>query len=335
MKKRFKGIDVGSASLHSVNFSEDGKPKCHIIKNETESIRSFFLAEGDLENLHVIFEHSGTYAKRLWCVLEELGITYSLITPNQSTGFAMVEKDIVKNDFRDAARLSRYGQKMQPEKSSLPSLKTVKANQLRCLIERNQKTKNQISNLIHAWSFDPQRDEDILRIAEQDYLDISEKLRSTQELLYELVGEEYEVQVELARTVKGIGEVISNELISATGGLAQFESAEELLKMTGFAVVYQDSGKLKKKGRICRTRLKRLRAKLYMGAWSARRHNKACKALYDRLRAKGKCHKVAMIAVCQKLLKQVFAVVKSGVKFDNDKYENLQNQKKLGEILAD
>jgi transposase len=39
--------------------------------------------------------------------------------------------------------------------------------------------------------------------------------------------------------------------------------------------------------------------------------NTACKALYDRLRAKGKTGKQALIAVCNKLLKQVSAVVKN------------------------
>jgi len=39
--------------------------------------------------------------------------------------------------------------------------------------------------------------------------------------------------------------------------------------------------------------------------------NPACKALYERLRANGKTGKQALIAVCNKLLKQVFAVVKN------------------------
>jgi hypothetical protein len=39
--------------------------------------------------------------------------------------------------------------------------------------------------------------------------------------------------------------------------------------------------------------------------------NVACKALYERLRADGKTGKQALIAVCNKRLKQVFAVVKN------------------------
>jgi hypothetical protein len=50
-------------------------------------------------------------------------------------------------------------------------------------------------------------------------------------------------------------------------------------------------------------------------SWSARKANAACKALYDRLVAKGKNGKVALIAVCNKLLKQAFAIIKSGVPY--------------------
>mgnify|MGYP003477256675 FL=1 len=39
--------------------------------------------------------------------------------------------------------------------------------------------------------------------------------------------------------------------------------------------------------------------------------NPACKALYERLRANGKTGKQGLIAVCNKLLKQVFIVVKN------------------------
>jgi hypothetical protein len=39
--------------------------------------------------------------------------------------------------------------------------------------------------------------------------------------------------------------------------------------------------------------------------------NQACKALYEQLRAKGKTGKQGLIAVCNKFLKQAFAVVKN------------------------
>jgi transposase len=61
-----------------------------------------------------------------------------------------------------------------------------------------------------------------------------------------------------------------------------------------------------------------LRGKLFVCSFSAKRSNAACKALYERLVAKGKNGKVALIAVCNKLLKQAFAIVKSGVAYQAD-----------------
>jgi transposase len=40
---------------------------------------------------------------------------------------------------------------------------------------------------------------------------------------------------------------------------------------------------------------------------------KACRELYERIVAKGKSEKLALIAVANKLMKQVFAIVKSGL----------------------
>jgi len=48
------------------------------------------------------------------------------------------------------------------------------------------------------------------------------------------------------------------------------------------------------------------------------RYNKACTDLYQRLLAKGKPKKLALIAVTNKLLKITFAIAKSGLPFDRD-----------------
>jgi len=55
-----------------------------------------------------------------------------------------------------------------------------------------------------------------------------------------------------------------------------------------------------------------------MCALNAKKTNPACKALFDRLVANGKNKKLAIIAVCNKLLKQVFAIVKSGVPYSKN-----------------
>ena len=44
----------------------------------------------------------------------------------------------------------------------------------------------------------------------------------------------------------------------------------------------------------------------------------ACMEIYNRIIAKGKSKKLALIAVCNKLLKQAFAVAKSGIIYDEN-----------------
>ena len=54
-----------------------------------------------------------------------------------------------------------------------------------------------------------------------------------------------------------------------------------------------------------------------------KRKNSTCKELFDRLVAKGKNKKPAVKAVANKLLKQVFGVVKNECLFDRNYYKKI------------
>ena len=82
--------------------------------------------------------------------------------------------------------------------------------------------------------------------------------------------------------------------------------------------IQEQSGNYTAKAKINKNANSEIRAALYMASLSASRYNKACAELYQRLRAKGKPRKQALIAVAHKLIKQIWAVVKSGLDFDND-----------------
>jgi hypothetical protein len=49
-----------------------------------------------------------------------------------------------------------------------------------------------------------------------------------------------------------------------------------------------------------------------MCSFTACEHNKACREIHQRIVAKGKSKKLALIAVANKLLKQSLAIAKSG-----------------------
>ena len=57
---------------------------------------------------------------------------------------------------------------------------------------------------------------------------------------------------------------------------------------------------------------------LYMCALNAKKTNTQCRELFERLVEKGKNKKAAVIAVCNKLLKIVFGVVKNRVFYQDN-----------------
>jgi len=111
-------------------------------------------------------------------------------------------------------------------------------------------------------------------------------------------------------------------LIVLTDGFERFSSASELCSYAGLTPVIRQSGNsVKGRPRISKMGNQKLRNLLFMCSFSACKYNKACKAIYERLVAKGKNKKLALIAVCNKLLKLAFAIAKSGLIFDK-KYKS-------------
>jgi transposase len=103
------------------------------------------------------------------------------------------------------------------------------------------------------------------------------------------------------------------------GGFTCFDNYRQLIAKAGLSPREHSSGtSIRGKVRITKMGGGLIRSKLFMCSFAAKKRNTACQALYDRLVAKGKNGKVALIAVCNKLLKQAFAIVKSGVPYQAD-----------------
>jgi hypothetical protein len=58
-----------------------------------------------------------------------------------------------------------------------------------------------------------------------------------------------------------------------------------------------------------------------MCIFTACKYNKGCTAIYDSIVVQGKRKKLELIAVCNTLLKQAFAVAKSGLPY-NENYRS-------------
>ena len=106
-------------------------------------------------------------------------------------------------------------------------------------------------------------------------------------------------------------------LIVITDGFSRFETASQLCSYTGITPTIKHSGSsVRGRSRISKVGNKRLRNLLFLCAFSACKQNRGCREIYERLVGKGKSKKLALIAVSNKLLKQSFAIAKSGLPYD-------------------
>ncbi|WP_400194356.1 transposase, partial [Hymenobacter sp. B81] len=119
------------------------------------------------------------------------------------------------------------------------------------------------------------------------------------------VEQRYAAELPLLTSIPGIGRKTAALLLLFAGGFTRFNKHRQLIAKAGPCPHgYQSGSSVRGQTRISKLGGGLIRSKLYMCSWSACRANAGCKALYERLMAKGKHKKLALIAVCNKLLKQ-------------------------------
>ncbi len=114
---------------------------------------------------------------------------------------------------------------------------------------------------------------------------------------------------ELLQTVKGVGVVTTYTLMAELPELGYVDN-KKIAALAGVAPFCRDSGTMRGKRSTWGGRAQ-VRTALYMAALSASKYNPAIKIFYERLIAKGKTKKVALVACMRKLLIIMNTMVKN------------------------
>jgi len=273
--------------------------------------------------VHVVMEATGNYHLYLIKRLAEADIPFSVINPLQLKRFGQMKLKRIKTDGSDAALLTLYGDEQKPPLHKMQPVVQQQLKQINTHIDQFTKQHTALKNLAHANSFIPdslRECEQTLKRAMKQFEQAIARLQAKQEAL---IDEAYRKTKELVMSVNGVGPRTTNALLAYVGEMHTFETNKQLAAYMGLNPVPMESGTMRARSHISKQGNPRLRTLFYLCALSAKRHNKDCKRLYIRLLAAGKQKKVALIAVANKLIRQVFAVVKSGVMFDNDYVEKM------------
>lgn len=112
-------------------------------------------------------------------------------------------------------------------------------------------------------------------------------------------------------TVPGVGPVCGATILGEIGDINRFSNISQLVAFAGLDPSVYESGDFKgTKNHISKRGSKYLRWALWIAADRARMFDPVFKAFYEKKRAEGKCHKVAICAVARKLCNTIFAVLR-------------------------
>lgn len=121
-------------------------------------------------------------------------------------------------------------------------------------------------------------------------------------------------------TIPGVSTTTGAQIVAEIGDVRRFKNAASIVKYAGLNSGVDESGKYAAEGvPITKHGSPYLRRSLWLAASRTRQYDPKLKDYYDKLRRRGKPHRVAVTAVARKLCHVVYAVMRDGEPYDQAK----------------
>ncbi len=299
------------------------------VENRMESVRAEF-SDPRFNGTLFILESTGNYSSKLLYQLSELNRPVCVVSPYQSSSYMSALGMTNKNDRQAAYALMMMGRQVPLRLYRPPSQEMQKRKQMLSTLRALEKQSRMLKNQLHALEQLPFQERAAVSALQAVLEAVEQQMEQLQAQLNAGTGDEvFEQKKKYASSVIGIGDKSAEALILATNGFEDFSNPDKVSKFLGITPHSHESGtSIKRRGKITKYGSGEVRGLLYMCTRSAIRYNQPCKELYQRLRRNGKPHKVAAVAVMHKLVKQVYACVKSETFFDNAYHLKKNKQEK-------
>jgi transposase len=247
--------------------------------------------------VQLICEASGGYEQRLLESLEQSGLKVTLVQANRVRQYARAAGILSKTDKVDARVLSAFGAAMQPKPTVPQSAEQKRLREY----EAQRRHLNRI--LLAEQNRLAQLGSAELRALNRSLMSKIKKqiaVLDTRNGTLIAQDEELRLKAQKLTSITGVGERTAALVLAQMPELGQL-NRRQAAALGGLAPFNRDSGTLRGKRTIFGGR-RALRSGLYMAALVAARHNQILSPFYQRLRATGKPHKLALTAVMRKLL---------------------------------
>lgn len=298
------GIDVAKAHL---DIAIHGCKQSWQMANTPEGFRDLTRVMRQHQVARIGLEATGGYERDVVEQLRAARFTVVVLQPKQVRAYADIKLRRAKTDRIDAALIAAFVSEYAVLRQAPDPRLAALAERLTYL-EQNEEDMARIKvRLEHV--HDPelrQNWKDDLARLKQRRANIIAKLLT---LLRK--HDDLSTRLDLLLSIEGIGSRTAIALLIRMPELGRL-SRGEAAALAGLAPFNQDSGKRSRPRSVAGGRT-RLRTSLYAAALPAAfRWNAALVHLYDRLRAAGKPHKLALVACARKLLNFANTVLARG-----------------------
>ena len=294
----FVGIDVSKATLDVAGRTPAGplSDLLAAVPNTDAGLARLVPVLLALAPTLIVLEATGGYERLAAATLLAAGLPAIVINPRNVREFAKATGQLAKTDRLDAAVLALFAERVRPELRAVPRTETAELTEQvlrrRQLVEMITAERNR-----RALVSKPVRRRLDVHIAwlERELAHVEGELQRAIE-----ASPVWRARDELLQSIPGIGPRVSHSMVALLPELGTLRD-RHLSALVGVAPFNDDSGGKRGVRHISGGRAA-VRTVLYMAALVGVRYNPVLKAFYQRLRAKGKPAKVALVACMRKLL---------------------------------
>lgn len=299
-------FDVSFPSGQHLKFSNDSKGFAKLLKKLPQ-------------DAHCVMEQTGRYNQQLANYLFQSEIPVSVVNALTVKRFIQMRLKVTKTDKADARMIRAYAEWDSPSLWQPPADYVLRCKELRQLVSLLLKQNTALKNQRHSIELSGAKGGLALRIIRKKLKSIKAEVKLLEQEMETLIKTNEGNLVSHISSIPGVGQKTAMALIVATNAFRDFENSNQLSSYFGLCPTMRFSGSsIRGKSRISKAGDKDVRNLLFMCSFTAYKHNKACAELFQRIVNKGKSPKLALIAVANKLLKQILAIAKSGIPFDQN-----------------
>lgn len=292
---RVIGVDIASVKIdihdsHGKLTRELPNTCSAIDKKLTAKLKS-------VDNVLVICEATGGYEHVLVDSMQQAGIDVAVANPRQVRDFAKGHGYLEKTDAIDAAMIAKFGADVDvhlaPQRSDAERALQAIVRRRGQVLSALQAEKNRLAQTPDAFAKE---------LIEQSISHWKSQLKTLDKQIEASLAQRAKVDAKIGilQSVPGVATVTTATLVAELPELGSLNRGQ-IAKLVGVAPLANQSGKSDKK-RKAKGGRGQVRKVLYMATLVATRHNPVIKRFYNRLLAKGKLKKVALVAAMRKLL---------------------------------